>query len=278
MRALCYKFKRIFKRNLNAKECVPLRLILLPCHSEQRLMSIRLSSSKVNTDTSGAKRVLEIRNLGVAPYTDVWDLQKDLQRQRFRKDHQLNDVLLMVEHPPVYTLGRGATEENIDYTSICAEASVHRVERGGEVTFHGPGQAVFYPILDLNFHKRDLHWYLRSIESVIINTLAKYAIEADRDGDYTGVWVKNRKIAAIGISASKWIVMHGAALNVTTDLSYFQSIVPCGIHDRDVASLHEYVHGPSIEEVQAHLCESFCDVFNMEPQHKNLIPKNSNCH
>merc|ERR1712137_1016464 len=127
------------------------------------------------------------------------------------------------------------------FDQTVTQHELHRVERGGEVTYHCPGQVVVYPIINLNFYKRDLHWYLRQLEEVIIRVLARYNIEADRDGDHTGVWTTDGKIAAIGINVARWLTMHGLALNVNCDLSGFSRIVPCGIEDRSVASLQQVI-------------------------------------
>ncbi|CAA6657737.1 unnamed protein product [Spirodela intermedia] len=154
------------------------------------------------------------------------------------------DALIALQHPPVYTLGTGSLEEYLKFDAEDAPFEVFRTERGGEVTFHGPGQLVMYPILNLRRHKMDLHWYLRSLEEVIIRALsAAFSVEACRLDGLTGVWVGDQKIAAIGIRVSRWLTYHGLALNVSTDLAPFADIVPCGIRDRDVGSLHRLL-GP----------------------------------
>jgi len=160
----------------------------------------------------------------------------DAQRQGI--DHP--DSILVVEHPSVYTLGRGSTLENLKFDPADQNGclhEIHRVERGGEVTWHGPGQVVCYPILDLTQHKKDLHWYWDGIESAVIDSIASFDVKGERDPAGTGVWVGGAKIAAIGLSASRWITMHGLALNINPDLSHFSKIVPCGIADRTVTSL-----------------------------------------
>lgn len=175
------------------------------------------------------------------PYVTAWRWQralvtKAIEAQRAGLNHP--DTLLVVEHPPVYTLGRGSTLDNIgDPGGVPAD--VVRVERGGEVTYHGPGQVVVYPILDLTHHRKDLHWYLRQMEGAVIDALACYGVRAHRDDAGTGVWVGEGKIAAVGLSASRWVTMHGLALNVDVDLRAFEHIVPCGIRGRHVASLRD---------------------------------------
>lgn len=178
-------------------------------------------------------RALEILDAGVVPYAEALERQRALVRERIagRRDH---DVLLLLEHPAVVTLGRGARAghllrpEGID---------VFEIERGGDVTFHGPGQLVGYPILDLTGYRRDLHWYLRTLEAALITGLADLGIPADRNPGYTGVWTRGRKIASIGVHVKQWVTSHGFALNVTTDLSQFDRIVPCGIPGVEMTSV-----------------------------------------
>ncbi|CAM9683782.1 unnamed protein product [Ectocarpus fasciculatus] len=185
-----------------------------------------------------------------------------------------HDVLLMLEHPPVYTLGRGSSLDHLRFDptdpSSLSGREVRRTERGGEVTWHGPGQVVGYPVLDLNFHKKDLHWYLRQLEEVmtparellallctivVIRVLGRYGLEGERETEHTGVWVGGAKVAAIGLNASRWVTSHGFALNVNPDLSAFEAIVPCGIQGRPVARLCDLVGAergspPSMEEIE----------------------------
>jgi lipoyl(octanoyl) transferase len=149
------------------------------------------------------------------------------------------DTLLVLEHPSTYTLGRGSKLAHVNFDPFAPNCphQIHRIERGGEVTWHGKGQVVCYPIFDLTYHKKDLRWYLRQIEGAIIKVLKEFDIQAERDEAGTGVWVDERKIAAIGLSVSKWITMHGLSLNVCPDMSAFGHIVPCGIEHRGVTSL-----------------------------------------
>ena len=170
-------------------------------------------------------------DLGRRPYGEVLELQRLLCRQRVAGEIT-DDLLLLVEHPPVVTLGRGtrATSLPLPASALVARGlEVFDVERGGDVTLHAPGQLVGYPILDLSGWRRDLHWYLRQLEEVLIRGLDRVGIAAERDSGRTGVWTGGRKIASIGIHVKQWVTFHGFALNVTTDLSLFDFIVPCGL-------------------------------------------------
>lgn len=156
-----------------------------------------------------------------------------------------HDTLFLLQHPSIYTLGRRSTLDNLKFNHLDAgkdqedKIDIIRVERGGEVTWHGPGQLVGYPIFDLTKHKKDLHWFLRNIEQCIINTLSNFDLTCTRDDAGTGVWVNNSKIAAIGLSASKWVTMHGFSMNINPNLNYFDNIIPCGIENKTVTSLNK---------------------------------------
>ena len=169
-----------------------------------------------------------------------------MQRQLFDKDgaesggagtRSVADALFLVEHDAVYTLGRRSTLDNLRFDPEAGAHDIVRVERGGEVTWHGPGQIVGYPIFALADRKKDLHWFLRQIEEVVIRVLRAYDLEGVRSEAGTGVWVGDNKIAAIGLSASKWVSMHGFSINVDPDLGAFEHIVPCGIEEKGVTSL-----------------------------------------
>jgi lipoate-protein ligase B len=174
---------------------------------------------------------LEVVTLGRRRYRPVLEIQRELRRRTIagEVDH---DTLLLVEHEPVITLGRGLTPASMPVPTAALErrgVDVIEVERGGDVTYHGPGQLVGYPILDLRRHREDLHWYLRRLEATLIEALDALGVPAERNPGFTGVWTRGRKIASIGIHVKQWVTLHGFALNVTTDLSYFDLIVPCGI-------------------------------------------------
>jgi lipoyl(octanoyl) transferase len=174
---------------------------------------------------------LVVQDLGRGSYAEVLELQRRLCRQRISGDIS-EDILLLVEHEPVVTLGRGVRPGSLPLTPAELEArglQVFEVERGGDVTFHGPGQLVGYPIIDLRKHREDLHWYLRRLEAGLIQGLAAMGIEGSTAAGLTGVWTRGRKIASIGIHVKQWVTFHGFALNVTTDMTYFDLIVPCGI-------------------------------------------------
>jgi dihydroxy-acid dehydratase len=200
---------------------------------------------------------------GVTPYAQAWAWQQTLVQAR-RDNPHLPDVLLLLEHPPVYTLGQGASLEFLKFPLETAPWEVHRVERGGEVTYHAPGQLVGYPILNLNFYQKDLHWYLRQLESVLIQVLAAYGLIGERIPGLTGVWVEGRKVAALGIKASRWITMHGFALNICPDLEGFERIVPCGIRDRAVGSMAQFIPGIQPREVRQTLITTFAQVFPVQ--------------
>ena len=176
-------------------------------------------------------RRLVVQDLGVRGYAEVLELQRALCRRRMAGEIS-EDVLLLVEHEPVVTLGRGSRPPSLPLPPAQLGhrgIGVFEVERGGDVTFHGPGQLVGYPILDLREHRTDLHWYLRHLEAALMSALASLGIDADRNPGLTGVWTRGRKIASIGIHVKQWVTYHGFALNVSTDLAYFDLIVPCGI-------------------------------------------------
>ena len=201
-------------------------------------------------------------------YADALSLQRSLVEER--RAGAIPDLLLLVEHPPVLTLGvRGdggrshilATPETLDERGI----GVFETGRGGDVTYHGPGQIVGYPILDLKPDRCDVHRYVRDLEEVIIRTARDYGIETGRIQGLTGVWAGNAKLAAIGVRISRWITSHGFALNLTTDLNDFDLIVPCGIADRAVTSLAQLGCRAGREEVENHLISHFLDVFDRQP-------------
>jgi lipoyl(octanoyl) transferase len=207
-----------------------------------------------------------VRQLGLVSYTDGLRLQRELVAQR--KVGAGPDTLLLLEHPHVYTLGRNAKKENI---LISAEqlaargAQVFEIDRGGDVTYHGPGQLVGYPILDLAQHRRDIAWYMRGLEEVLIEVAAEYGIQAGRLAGAPGVWVGSNKLAAMGVHISRWVTSHGFAFNVNTDLRYFDGIVPCGLRDKDVTSLQRLL-GRRVEmgEVGEKVVRQFGRVFELE--------------
>ena len=215
-------------------------------------------------------RELWVADLGRRPYAEVLDLQRELARARITGD-LAQDLLLLVEHPSVVTLGRSAKERHLVLPRGALAArgiEVFEVERGGDVTFHGPGQLVGYPIMDLRRHRQDLHWYLRQLEEALIRAVARYGVDGERNTAYTGVWTAGRKLASIGVHARDWVTWHGFALNVTTDLSFFDLIVPCGIQAVTMTSIARELGGapgPTLTEVALAVASSFAEVFSLEP-------------
>lgn len=212
---------------------------------------------------------MDLLNLPITPYSDVWSLQRKLFQQVIDGDSP--DTLILVEHPHVYTLGRATELANVllsDERFRTLGAEKFEIERGGDVTYHGPGQLVGYPILNLSHFKEDLGWYLRALEETIIELLATYEIAGFRVPGRTGVWTgpegHEEKICAIGVRTSRWCTMHGFAFNVNTDLSYFNHIIPCGIADRGVTSLKK-ISGREVAmgEVRERYADAFARVFDV---------------
>jgi lipoyl(octanoyl) transferase len=218
-----------------------------------------------------------LQDLGTKQYKQVWDYQENLLQQKVKAKQNAaskNDYLLFVEHPPVFTLGKNGKEKNLlvneNFLSQKGIEYFH-INRGGDITFHGPEQLVGYPILDLDNYKTDLGWYLRSLEEVIILTIKEYGLIGERSKGETGVWLdatikgKERKICAMGIRCSRWVTMHGFALNVNVDLNYFNLITPCGIPDKKVTSIQREVgYKVSMSEVKQKLIKNFGKVFDAE--------------
>jgi len=209
-------------------------------------------------------RSCQLRELGRVDYGTALDLQRRLVAER--KEGAIPDQLLLLEHPHVITLGRNGHLQNLlagEEILRRAGISFYPTDRGGDITYHGPGQLVGYPIIDLREWKRDVGAYVRGVEQAIIDTLADFGIAAGRIPKLTGVWVGERKIAAIGVHISRWVTSHGFALNVTTDLSYFQYIVPCGL-TKPVTSMAQLGPKPELTEVSRSLAAHFGRVFDCE--------------
>jgi lipoyl(octanoyl) transferase len=224
-----------------------------------------------------------MRELWVAPrgrvgYAEALELQRELAKARISGALE-QDILLLVEHAPVITLGRSSKERHLLASPEALARrgiEVFEVERGGDVTFHGPGQLVGYPIIDLKRHRKDLHWYLRQVEQGLIDALADLGVAAERNLGYTGVWTQGRarKIASIGVHARDWVTWHGFALNVSTDLSFFDLIVPCGIPSVTMTSIErELGHKCAAEGVEDAVSAAFGRVFDLEPRRvdENLL-------
>ena len=208
-------------------------------------------------------RLCELKIQAITPYALAWSQQRSLVAARIANPN-LPDVLLLLEHPPVYTLGTGSDIKFIKFNLDKTDKEVYRIERGGEVTHHCPGQLVGYPILNLRYYQQDLHWYLRQLEEVILQTIAIYGLSGERIAGLTGVWVEGYKIAAIGIKVSRWITYHGFAINVCPDLSGFAEIIPCGIANKPVGSLQQFLPNISLRQVQQDLSRVFASVFGVE--------------
>jgi lipoyl(octanoyl) transferase len=210
------------------------------------------------------RRTIAVHRLGRVGYAEALELQERLQRARIRG--LVPDTLLLLEHPPVVTLGRGAKEQNLLLSRARLEArgfAVHEIGRGGDVTYHGPGQIVGYPILDLAPDRKDVRRYVGDLEELMIRLSADYGLEASRIDKLNGTWIGSRKIGAIGVRISRWVTMHGFAYNVTTDLEHFGVIVPCGIADKGVTSLRrELGRDVPLDEVMDRLEAHFGELFD----------------
>jgi lipoyl(octanoyl) transferase len=210
----------------------------------------------------------DVRQLGRVDYREGLRLQSELVAAR--KAGRIPDTLLLLEHPPVYTLGRNAQRENLlvsDPFLVQIGAELFETDRGGDITYHGPGQLVGYPIFDLTQHRRDIAWYMRSLEEVFIRVAKDYGIEAGRMPGAAGVWVGNAKLVAMGVHISRWVTSHGFAFNVSPDLKYFDYIVPCGLKDKGVTSL-ERLLGRKIpmEDATERTLRHMGEVFALEMQ------------
>ena len=224
---------------------------------------------------------LAVVGLGRIAYAEALELQRALAQARIEKTID-RDLLLLVEHPPVVTLGRGFQPGSLSTPREFLQArgiDLFEIDRGGDITFHGPGQLVGYPIYDLNEHRPDLHWFLRKLEDAIINGLSDLGIAGERREKYTGVWTGGKKIASIGIHVKQWVTWHGFALNVTTDLSYFDLIVPCGIPDVVMTSVHRELNERAPRDLWNRALDAviigFSETFGQRPQAmtlESLIP------
>ena len=207
-----------------------------------------------------ATNIIDILDLGLSPFKEVWDLQKELVKKR--QNGQIKDTLILAEHEPVYTLGKNANENHILQNSP-RDVKTYQIERGGDVTYHGPGQLVGYPIMDLHNYNKSISCYMRSLEQLIIDTLAEFRVTAERKDGLTGVWVGDEKIAALGVRVTRWITMHGFALNVSPDLTYYSGIIPCGIFEYGVTSMAKQLTiEVEVDSVKQVLIEKFMNQFH----------------
>ena len=212
---------------------------------------------------SGAVQLIRT---GITPYREIWELQKSLFK--VVSENRNIHYLIVTGHPPVITLGKSGGRNNLVSDEAVLQSQgieVIEIDRGGDVTYHGPGQVVLYPILDLSCFKEDIDWYLRQLEEVVIATLDEYGIDTERIPGLTGVWVKNNKICAIGVKVTRWVTMHGLALNISTHLDHFNHIIPCGITDKGVTSiLRETGNNIDSNDIVKKLCDHFSEIFNIE--------------
>ena len=205
---------------------------------------------------------IKIIDLGFLDYKNSWNYQKELQKKVLIGD--CSDSIIFVEHDSVYTFGKNSDKSNL-LVSKDSKIKIYETERGGEITYHGPGQIVCYPILNLKNFTQSVTWYMRSLEEVIIETLKLFNIKATRKDGLTGVWVKDEKIGAQGVRMTKWVTMHGFALNVNTDLRFFNDIIPCGIKDFGVTSIEKIIgKEQDLSLVKEHILISFAKVFNIK--------------
>ena len=206
-----------------------------------------------------ATNIIDILDLGLSPFKEVWGLQKELVKKR--QNGQIKDTLILAAHEPVYTLGKNANENHILQNSP-RDVKTYQIERGGDVTYHGPGQLVGYPISDLHNYNKSISCYMRSLEQLIIDTLAEFRVTAERKDGLTGVWVGDEKIAALGVRVTRWITMHGFALNVSPDLTYYSGIIPCGIFEYGVTSMAKQLTiEVAVDSVKQVLIEKFMNQF-----------------
>ena len=216
-----------------------------------------------STTASPTRDAICFEPTGCVPFALAWDWQQQLQR-RLLEDPDGPEAVLLLEHEPCYTLGRGADPGFLGFDPSDPPAPLFRIDRGGEVTHHCPGQLVLYPVLNLQRHGADLHLYLRELEGVVIDLLAELGLEAGRLEGLTGVWLEGRKVAAIGVGARRWISQHGLALNVEADLAGFAEVVPCGVTNREVGRLVDWRPELSAAVLRPRLLETFARRFGLQ--------------
>ena len=225
----------MFKERINTK---------FKFHNIEALLSNNDIIKKISNDDSDC---INIYWLGTRFYKPIWDLQKSIHSLRY--ENKINDVVLLLEHNHVYTLGKNADENHI-LSSKLKDTEIVKIDRGGDVTYHGPGQLVGYPIIDLHNYKMSISWYLNVLSNSIINLLSDLNVNSYYRDDYVGVWVDDSKIAAFGVRLSKWITMHGFALNINTNLKYYDGLIPCGIFECGVTSISNHIDKfISVEEI-----------------------------
>ncbi len=216
------------------------------------------------TDQSGKfpeAFIIEPRDL--VPFVTAWDWQKCWQNKML-KGNDLPQAVWLLQHSNCYTLGRGGSEDNLRFDPNQAPFDLYRIDRGGEVTYHLPGQLVAYLVIDLRRHRTDLHWYLRQLEAVVLDVLEQLGLHGERRNGFTGVWLEGQKVASIGVSCRRWVTQHGLALNVDCDLKGFDAIVPCGLSECSIGKLDSWVPGLTVKAVQPLLKRALGDNFGFK--------------
>ena len=223
------------------------------------MIDLSKSSNFLSDIKSNSNKRINYFWLGKQPYLPIWDLQKNIHS--LRTDDEIKDVFLLLEHDHVYTFGKNANHDHL-LPTYPEEAKVVQIDRGGDITYHGPGQLVGYPIIDLNGYRKSISWYMRTLESVIIDALKAMAISADRKEDLTGVWVEDEKICAMGVRLSKWVTMHGFALNFNPEMRFFDGMIPCGIFEHGVTSIKNCIKTDlTVKGVAEIVCQIFKEKF-----------------
>ena len=205
-------------------------------------------------------------------YDKAWHWQKEWQG-KLLTDPNHGQAVWLLEHLPCYTLGRGANEENILFDLDAPPAALHRTDRGGEVTYHSPGQLVVYPVLDLRLYKKDLDWYLRQLEAVVLDVMNSLGLPGERSPGLTGLWIEGRKVAAIGVGCRRWVTQHGLALNVDCDLEGFNQVIPCGLEGSQVGRLNDWLPGLTVSEVKPLMRECVRKHFSLIWENPESIKK-----
>ena len=216
----------------------------------------------INKVCSDNQKYINFYWLGIRDYNPIWKLQRKLHELRI--NHEINDIVLLLEHNHVYTLGKHANEDHI-LPSKPTDTDIIKIDRGGDVTYHGPGQLVGYPIIDLHSYKMSITWYIRLLSNSIIDLLKEINIDSYYKKDYIGIWVEEEKIAAFGVRLAKWVTMHGFALNIDTDLNYFNGMIPCGIFEHGITSIKEITNQKfKVEELAIMYSKYFLKHLNKE--------------
>ena len=225
-------------------------------------MPVVIGKLDTHSDSAHPGSAILFEPQGPVPFERAWADQRDWQR-RLLDGAETREALWLLEHQPCYTLGRGASSDHLHFPIDQPPAPVHRIDRGGEVTHHLPGQLVAYPVLDLQRRTPDLHWYLRQLEQVVLDVLAELGLEGQRLPGLTGLWLDNRKVAAIGVGCRRWITQHGLALNVDCSMQGFERVTPCGLTGRAVGRLADWLPGLTSAEVQPLLRQALAHRFGL---------------